>query len=246
MKKIKIMALPLSLLFLLGACSDDDQADNVEETAVLAESDGGNETAVKAPNTNLELPAPDEVVVVVNGEEIIGTVYNSVARQLESSVATQGKKSSNPEVAEQVKEQAISVIIGNKLIIQDAIEKGHEVDEAVLEQQLEDLRNQFEDEEQMIVSLAKTGFTLDDMELQLREKLIYESYLAEEIQGAAVTEEELEEAYQGFVDSTEGETPEFEEMKPMIRQSLEEQNEKQAVYNRIKELRDAADIDVKI
>lgn len=35
-------------------------------------------------------------------------------------------------------------------------------------------------------------------------------------------------------------------MKPMIRQSLEEQNQKQAVYDRIEELRDAADIEVKI
>jgi len=243
MKKIKIMALPLALLLLLGACSDSE-AESAEETTVTAESDA--ETVVDAPDTDLELPAADEVVVVVNGEKILGTVYNSVARQLESSVATQGKKASDPEVAEQVKEQAITVIVGNKLIIQDAVEKGHEVDKEVLEQRFEDLKNQFEDEEQMNISLKRTGFTLDDMKLQLREQLIYESYLEEEIEGAEVTEEELEEAYQGYIDSTEGETPEFEEMKPMIRQSLEEQNEKQAVYDRIEELREAADIEMKI
>ena len=246
MKKIKIMAFPLALLLLLGACSDGDQAESAEEPAVTAESDAAVETVVDAPDTDLELPAADEVVVVVNGEEILGKVYNSVARQLESSVATQGKKASDPEVAEQVKEQAITVIVGNKLIIQDAVEKGHKVDEEVLEQRFEDLKNQFEDEEQMNISLERTGFTLDDMKVQLRDQLVYESYLEEEIVGAEVTEEELEEAYQGYVDSTEGETPEFEEMKPMIRQSLEEQNEEQAVYDRIEELREAADIEVKI
>lgn len=243
MKKMKLMALPLSLLLLLGACTDED---NAEETSASAESEAVSETVVDTPETDLDLPAADDVVVVVNGEEIKGTVYNSVARQLESSVATQGKKADDPEVAEQVKEQAISVIVGNKLVIQDAIEKGHEVDAEVLEQQFEDLKNQFENEEQMNVALKRTGFTLDDMKQQLREQLIYESYLAKEIQGAEVTEEDLKEAYQGYVDSTEGETPEFEEMKPMILQSLEEQNEKQAVYDRIEELREAAEIEVKI
>lgn len=246
MKKMKFMALPLSLLLMLGACSDDEQAENAKETEVSADSEDAAQPVVDAPDTDLDLPSPDAVVVVVNGEEISGTVYNSVARQLESSVATQGKKASDPEVAEQVKEQAITVIVGNKLIIQDAVEKGHDVDEEMLEQRFEELKGQFENEEQMNISLERTGFTLDDMKQQLREQLIYESYLAEEIEGAEVTEEELEEAYQGYVDSTEGETPEFKEMKPMIRQSLEEQNQKQAVYDRIEELRDAADIEVKI
>ncbi|WP_281863704.1 SurA N-terminal domain-containing protein [Planomicrobium okeanokoites] len=243
MKKMKLMALPLSLLLMLGACSDEDKA---EETSEPVESEAVPETVIDEPATDLDLPAADDVVVIVNGEEIKGTVYNSVARQLESSVATQGKKADDPEVAEQVKEQAISVIVGNKLVIQDAIEKGHEVDEEVLEQRFEDLKNQFENEEQMNVALKRTGFTLDDMKQQLREQLIYESYLADEIEGAEVTEEDLKEAYQGYVDSTEGETPKFEEMKPMILQSLEDQNEKQAVYDRIEELREAADVEVKI
>ena len=243
MNKMKLMALPLSLLLLLGACSDEDKA---EETSEPVESEAVPETVIDEPATDLDLPAADDVVVIVNGEEIKGTVYNSVARQLESSVATQGKKADDPEVAEQVKEQAISVIVGNKLVIQDAIEKGHEVDEEVLEQRFEDLKNQFENEEQMNVALKRTGFTLDDMKQQLREQLIYESYLADEIEGAEVTEEDLKEAYQGYVDSTEGETPKFEEMKPMILQSLEDQNEKQAVYDRIEELREASDVEVKI
>ncbi|WP_422121979.1 peptidylprolyl isomerase [Planococcus sp. X10-3] len=246
MKKMKFMALPLSLLLLLGACSDDEQAETTEGTTVTAEAEDTPEPAVDSPDTDLELPGVDEVVVVVNDEEIKGTVYNSVARQLESSLATQGKKAKDPEVREQVKEQAITVIVGNKLIIQDAVEKGHEIDEEVLEQRFEELKNQYENEEQMIIALERTGFTPDDMKLLLREQLIYASYLENEIEGAKVTDEEIEEAYQGYVDSTEGETPEFEEMKPMILQSLEEQNEKQAVYERIEELRNAADIEVKI
>lgn len=246
MNKMKIMVLPLSLLLLLGACSGNGQGESTEETVVPAESETTAQSVSNAPNSDLDLPAAEDVVVVVNGEEINGTVYNSVARQLESSVATQGKRASDPEVAEQVKEQAINVIVGNKLIIQDAVAKGHEVDSEVLEQRFEDLKNQFENEEQMKIALERTGFTLDDMKLQLREQLIYESYLADEIQGAEVTEEELKESYQGYVDSTEGETPEYEEMKPMIRKSLEDQAQKQAVYDRIEELRDAADIEVKI
>ncbi|WP_033543802.1 SurA N-terminal domain-containing protein [Planococcus sp. CAU13] len=246
MIKIKLLALPLALLLMLGACSDNDSAEKAEESVTPSETEAAAETVADAPKTDLDLPAADEVVVVVNGEEIHGTVYNSVARQLESSLATQGKKATDPEVAGQVKEQAITVIVGNKLIIQDAIKKGHEVDAELVEQRLEELKNQFENEEQMTIALQRTGFTLDDMKQQLREQVIYESYLAEDIEGAEVTEEELKESYQGYVDSTEGESPEFEEMKPMIQKSLEERNVQQAVYERIEELREAADIDVKI
>lgn len=245
MIKMKLLALPLSLLLLLGACSNDE-AEKAEESATLSETEAAPETAADAPKTDLDLPATDDVVVTVNGEEINGTVYNSVARQLESSLATQGKKATDPEIAEQIKEQAITVIVGNKLIIQDAMEKGHSADEELLEQRLEELKNQFENEEQMNIALQRTGFTLDDMEQQLREQIIYESYLEKDIEGAEVTEEELKESYQGYVDSTEGETPEYEEMKPMIRKSLEGQNKQQAVYKRIEELREAAEIEIKI
>lgn len=246
MIKKRFLVLPLSILLMLGACSDNESAEKTEEITAPAETEAAAETAVEAPKTDLDLPATDEVVVVVNGEEIKGTVYNSVARQLESSLATRGQKATDPEVAEEIKEQAITVIVGNKLIIQDALDKGHEADEELLEQRLEELKNQFENEEQMNIALQRTGFTLEDMEQQLRDQLIYESYLDKDIEGAEVTEEELEESYQGYVDSTEGEAPEFEEMKPMIRKSLEEQNKQQAVYKRIEELREVAEIETKI
>lgn len=246
MKKMNLLALLFALLLFLSACSNEKDAKNTEKPSISTEAEAVSETRVDVPKTDLDLPATDKVVVVVNGEEINGTVYNSVARQLESSLSTQGKKVTDPGVAEQVKEQALNVIVGNKLIIQDAVEKGHDVDEELLEQRFEDLKNQFENEEQMTITLKRTGFTLDDMKLQLREKLIYEKYLADEIEAIEVKDEDLKEAYQGYVDSTEGETPEFEEMKPMILQSLEEQNEKLAVYDRIEELREAADIDIKI
>lgn len=242
MLKKKLLVLPISLLMLLGACSDNKTAETPEEEATPAET----ESAADAPKTDLDLPAGGDVVVTVNGEEIKGTVYNSVARQLESSLSTKGKKATDPAVAEQVKEQAIAVITGNKLIIQDAIEKGHEADEEALQQRLEELKSQHENEEQMNIALQRIGFTLDDMEQHFREQLIYESYLEEEVEAAEVTEEEMKDSYQGYVDSTEGESPAFEEMKPMIQKSLEERNIQQAVYDRIAELREGADIEIKI
>lgn len=248
MKKTNLLALPLSLLFLLGACSEDEKTENAKKIPSSAESEAatGTVAVAPAPETDLELPAADDIVVVVDGEEIKGTVYNSVARQLEISLLTQGKKVTDPQIAEQVKEQVIDIIVSNKLIIQDAVKKGHAADTELLEQRLEALKNQYESEEQLTAALQRTGFTLEDMEQQLRDQLIYESYLAAEVEDIKVTEADLEEAYQSYVDSSEGETPAFEEMKPMILQSLEEQNEQQAVYNRIEKLRKAAQIDVKI
>jgi hypothetical protein len=252
-KKMKFTLAPFLLLLTLGACSDNEEAAPKEETAPEAteqqeagpteEQESGS---AQQPASELELPANDKVVAVVNGEDVKGQVYSSVARQLESSLAAQGQKASDPKNAEQVKSQAITVIVGNKLLIQDAIEKGHKADETVLKERLEEMKGQFESEDAMNETLKATGYTMEDLENQLREQLVYESYIAEEIEGGKVTDKEVQEAYDGFVETSEQEAPAFEEMEPTIRQSLEQQKIQDAVFKRIEELKKDADIEVKI
>jgi len=238
LKKMKFAFAPVLLLLILGACSDK------EETA--PEENKNPETADEAPGESpIEYPAKEEVVVVVDGEEILGKVYNSVARQLETTLATQGHGTSG-ETAELVKEQALAVLVGNKVILQDAAEKGYKADEKVVEERLEDLKGQFESEEAMGDALKQTGFTLDDMEGQLREQLLYEQYIAKEIEAAEVTDEEVREAYDGFVETSEQEAPAFKEMEATIRQSLKEQKTQEAVFSRIEELKETAEVEVKI
>ncbi|TWT02474.1 SurA N-terminal domain-containing protein [Planomicrobium sp. CPCC 101079] len=243
-KKMKFTLAPFLLLLTLGACSDNEEAAPKEETAV--ETTEQQEAATEQPASSMELPANDEVAVIVNGEEIKGNVYSSVARQLESSLATQGQDTSSAETAEQVKSQAVTVIVGNKLIIQDAEKKGHKADETVLKERLEEMKGQFENEEAMNETLKSTGYTMEELEEQLREQLVYESYVAEEIEGGKVTDKEVQEAYDGFVESSEQEAPAFEEMEPTIRQSLEQQKTQDAVFERIEELKKDAKIEVKV
>ena len=242
-KKMKFAFAPFLLLLTLGACSDNEEAAPEEN----AEPETTEEAAADATpaESSMELPAQEDVVVVVNGDEILGNVYNSVARQLETTLTAQGHTISD-ETNELVKEQAMSVLIGNKVIMQDAQEKGYEADETTVEERLEELKGQFETEEAMDKALKETGFTLDEMENQLREQLIYEQYIAEEIETGEVTDEEVKEAYDGFVESSEEEAPAFEEMEPTIRTSLEEQKTQEAVFTRIEELKENAEIDIKL
>lgn len=244
-KKMKFIMAPFLLVLVLAACSDNEEAAPKEEKDAEKTETASKETAA-SQDTELELPSEKDVVVAVNGEEILGNVYNSVARQLEASLATQGKKASEPENAQLIKDQAITVIVGNKLILQDAADKGYKADDKLVAERLEELKGQFEDEEKMNASLEKAGYTMEDMESQLAEQIIYEEYLAGEVKGAEVTDEEVKEAYEGFAASSEEEAPAYEEMEPMIRQSLEQQNTQQAVYDRIDELKADAEIEVKI
>lgn len=242
-KKMKFAFAPFLLLLTLGACSDNEEAAPEENTNPETTEATAAETTPE--ETSMELPTEEEVVVVVNGEEILGNVYNSVARQLENTLAAQGHTTSG-ETAELVKEQAMSVLVGNKVILQDAEEKGYTADEATVEERLEELKDQFETEEAMDEALKETGFTLEDMENQLREQLVYEQYVAEEIEDGEVTDEEVKEAYDGFVETSEEEAPAFEEMEPTIRKSLEEQKTQEAVFARIEELKEKAEVEVKI
>ncbi|MDQ0429864.1 hypothetical protein QOZ98_002692 [Planomicrobium stackebrandtii] len=237
-KKMKFAFAPFLLLLTLGACSGN------EEPAPAETSEEA--TAETAPaESSLELPAQEDVVVIVDGEEILGNVYNSVARQLETTLASQGHSTSDG-TGEMVKEQALSVLVGNKVILNDAEEKGYQADEETVKERLEDLKGQFESEEAMNEALEQTGFTLDDMEMQLREQLVYEKYVAEEIKPAEVTSEEVQEAYDGFVETSEEEVPALEEMEPNLRQSLEQEKTQNAVFTRIEELKESAEVEVKI
>lgn len=238
---MKFIFAPLLLAAVLGACSDNEETAPKEDTTKATE-----EQAAAEPETQLDLPSEDEVVVVVNDEEVLGKVYNSVARQLESSMATQGTDVSEEENAKTLKDQAINVIVGNKLILQDAAAKGHEADDAAVKERLEELKGQFESEEAMNEALKQSGFTLEDVEKQLREQITYETYVAKELNTEEITEEELKTAYEQFTSTSEEEAPPFEEMEPMIRQSLEQQKSQEGVTKKIEELKKEAEIDVKI
>ncbi|PSL40309.1 SurA-like protein [Planomicrobium soli] len=243
-KKMKFTLAPFLLVLTLGACSDKEKAESKEETA--PETAEQPETLTEQPASELELPENDEVAVVVNEEEVKGNIYSSVARQLESSLAAQGQNTSNADTAEQVKSQAITVIVSNKLIIQDAEKKGHKADETVLKERLEEMKGQFENEEAMNKTLKATGYTMEDLENQLREQLVYESYVSEEIRSGEVTDEEVQKAYDSFVESSEQKAPALKEMEPAIRQSLEQQKTQDAVFARIEELKKDAKIEIKI
>lgn len=243
-KKMKYAAAPLLLALALGACSDSEEAAPKEETT--KEETAASTEQPAEQESKLKLPAEKDVVVVVNDEKVLGNVYNSVAHQLESSLATQGKDTAEAENADLIKEQAITVIVGNKLILQDAEKKGYSAEDAAVEERLEELKGQFEDEKAMNAALKENGYTLEDMESQLREQITYENYVAKEVKAAEVTDKEVQEAYDGFAETAGEEAPAFEEMEPTIRQSLEQQNTQKAVYDRIEELKETAKIDVKI
>lgn len=240
-KKMKFVFAPLLLAAVLGACSDNEKTAPKEDTAKASE-----EQAAAGQETELELPAEEDVVVVVNDEEVLGNVYNSVARQLETSMATQGTDVKEEENAKMVKDQAIDVIVGNKLILQDAADKGHKADDTVVKERLEELKGQFESEDAMNEALKESGYTLEDIEKQLSEQITYEAYVAKELKTEEITDEELTAAYDQFKSTSEEEAPPFEEMEPMIRQSLEQEKSQEAVAKRIDELKKDAKIDVKI
>ncbi|ANU24522.1 SurA N-terminal domain-containing protein [Planococcus donghaensis] len=242
MKKMTFALVPFLLLLTLSACTDDEKASKEKSEPETTKQSGATTPAAYT----LELPEKEEVVVIVNGEEILGKVYNSVARQLEATLAAQGQSVSDAESAELLKEQALSVLVGNHVILQDAEEKGYQADDATVKERLTELKEQFETEEAMNAALNETGFTLEEMELQLREQLVYEQYVAEEVEVDKVTDEEVKKAYEDFVASSEAEAPPLEKMEPTIRQSLVGQKTQDAVFAKIEELKKSAKIEVNI
>lgn len=234
-------------------------------------SGGSSEGAQAAPEDGQpSMPEPDvenvpEVVATVNGEEISGEEFTTAYEGQFQQMAMQSQMSGQEMNQDEMKKQLAESMVGTELLVQDAKEQGHEASEedinAFLEQTAEssgvasvdELLATFEEQgfsEEQIRSDAEKQVMLDQSIEQLdipkpsdeELKELYDSSVAaqSEAQGGAPAEEGAEG------ESAEPETPSFEELKPQLEQQVTSQKENEALTKRIAELREGAEVEIKL
>ena len=114
----------LSMLFLLGACSNkSENEESINEAPTISEE---------------ERLASDEIVATVNGEEVKGNVYNLVYAQLKLHALQMGQEVSDEEIIESTMES----VIDRQILLQEAREKGIEFTEEDASEQLKQIKEQ--------------------------------------------------------------------------------------------------------
>lgn len=96
----------------------------------------------------------------------------------------------------QLQDMVLQQLIVNELILQVAEEKGLEVTEEDLDEQIEEILLIYPDEESFMEVLEQLGYTMDSFKVDLRIQLITEKFMDSLLDVESITDEEIEEHFQ--------------------------------------------------
>lgn len=204
-----------------------------------------NKTGETALVGGVEYPA---VVAVVNGEEVSVAEFQQSYDQAAAIAVQQGfDPATDPEVAAEVKNQAVTILVNTVLMMQKALEAGFTATDEQVQAEVAKLETQFGGAEQLASVLAGAGLDDAAMRADLRDQIIVDSYLKStpEVQAIAVTDEEVRSYYDLAAAQME-DAPAYEEVEAQVREQLLYEKQGAATNAVLERVRAESTIEVKI
>ncbi|WP_460947157.1 SurA N-terminal domain-containing protein [Okibacterium endophyticum] len=242
MKKSRLL-LSLGLvvsLFGVVACSDS--------TPDPAETGTGQST----PTPDLEgLP---DVVAVVNETEITKEDFAVVYKAQFQTMLEQAQSAGEEPDQAQMKTEALEGMVNTELLVQEADRRGVTVSAEDIDASLEELavESGMASGAEFLEAVAQQGTTADVVREQLEIQVKLDRMLVAEVGDAAPTEQELRDLYDLIVSQQEqsggdpAEIPPFEEVQEELIGQAQTEKKSAAAQSMIAELRESADITLKL
>lgn len=248
-KRMLLSGFILIFSLVLIACAGDGEDEEAVEPGPTEEQEPSDETGEINEEVDEELFAltdeerkeDDEVVLIVNGEEVHGDIYNVVYLDFKRYATEEDQ----PIDDDMLKTQTIDSLTQQTLVKQDATDRGIVVTEQEVNQALEDTKDQFESEEDYFEALRVIGYTEDTFIKLLENQLIQQLYMETLIGDMEVSDEEVEEFYDILTEQMD-DAPPLEEVRPQIEQELISNIANRTYAEQIERLESNADIDVLI
>lgn len=182
--------------------------------------------------------AVDDVVLEINGEEVLGEDYNTAYVDTKHYLLQNNQDASDKDM---LKQQTVQTLQSNALVEQDAESLGIEITEADIAEALEQTKSQFETDEEYQQALNQLAYTEESFKASLKTQLTQQAYLDEAVEVGEVTDEEVEEYY-GMLGEQSDDLPPLEEVEEQIVMQLEQSKVQQAFQEKVNALTDEADI----
>ncbi|MEK5442340.1 MULTISPECIES: SurA N-terminal domain-containing protein [unclassified Fredinandcohnia] len=255
MKKLMFTLITGLMIVVLAACGGNDEsteAKNNDKTKTEEnEQQKEQQKAMEEMQKKLERQKIDEkkTVAIVNDTKILGSDYNGILSSIQGQMQQMGQDPTSKEAAEQVKNQTIDSLVGQTLLLQEADKKSYKVSEADIKKRLDEVKKQFKTEKEFESALKKTGMDMKTLETQIADGLKLNQYVEKEISVGKITDEEIQKTYDQYAEqgkTTGQEIPKFEEVKPQIEQSLQQQKQQEKLAQHVEELKKNAKIEIKI
>jgi parvulin-like peptidyl-prolyl isomerase len=188
-------ALILSLILILfvvlfSACGGDDEA--IPEAGQQAALPGQGTDETVSPNL---APDPDKVVAIVNGREIKAETVYEVASINVAQMSAQGMTFTE-EQERMHRILALDLILDNQILMEEAEKRAIQVDPAILEDQIQTLKDQQGTEEEFKQYLAGAGITEADLRDEVAKRLQMQNLATFLTRNVTASDEEARAAYE--------------------------------------------------
>ncbi|MFM2339675.1 MAG: hypothetical protein RLZZ360_311 [Candidatus Parcubacteria bacterium] len=191
---------------------------------------------------------PEAAVAKVNGEKIPQSLYDKNVEQLSLQAATQGADASDPAVAEQIKKQAIDVLVNSTLLKQAARNAGVVVTEEQITERYQGIVASQGGEEALMARMVELKITKDGLMQDIEDEILIQTHLdsAVKTDDITVTDEEVAALYKSVTANPEVKVPPLEEVRPQIEQEIRFGKEQELISAYIDTLKKDAKIEVLI
>ena len=249
-KKVLLPFITGALALSLAACGEDDKAakdENPQGKKLLRKKmESAEEMQAKLAEQQVE---KNKVVAIVNDEELKGEQYNAALTSIQSQMQQMGQDPSSKESAEQVKMQALDMVVNQTLILQKAKEVKINASESEIDEDYSAFVEQFGDEKTMKEALKSQNMDVKTVKEKIAESIIFEKYQDKVAPVEKVTEKEIKEYYdQAAAQSKDSgqELPPLEEVSEEIKGMIEQEQQQKLLAAHVEELKADAKIELKI
>ena len=160
-----------------------------------------------------------------------------------------GQDPTSKDSAEQVKMQALDMVVNQTLLLQKAKEAEISASKSEIDENYSSFVEQFGDEKTMEEALKNQNMDIEIVKEKIVDSIILEKYQDKVAPIGSVTEKEIQDYYdQAAAASKESgqELPPLEEVSDDIKKFIEQENQQKQISAHIEELKADAEIELKI
>ncbi|MBO0588935.1 SurA N-terminal domain-containing protein [Sporosarcina sp. E16_8] len=259
LKRVLVPFIAGALALSLAACGGEDKAATDEkpqeetkpEEKAGQEATNEQEASAKEMQEKLAKQQVDnnKIVAVVNKEELKGEGYNAALTSIQSQMQQMGQDPSSKESAEQVKTQALDMLVNQALILQKAKEAKLKASTSEIDEEYSVLEKQFGGEKEMKKALKAQSMDEKTLKEQIADFIISGKYQDKIAPAGKVTDKEIKEYYdQAASKSKEAgqELPPLAEVSKEIQGIINQEQQQKLLSKHVEELKADAKIELKI
>jgi peptidyl-prolyl cis-trans isomerase C len=173
-RQIFVVLLLLSVLVAPVFAGGNQEDSETPDSSVETPETGGSEAedaATEDPGTVIDLSDESDFVATVNGVGIPRSDYELVLQQTQQQYAMQGQQITEAQLPE-LQQNVLDQMVAEELLYQDGIDAGLEASQESIDLQLQQIKSQFETDEQYTQALEQNQTTEEELRSDIERNII--------------------------------------------------------------------------